>query len=269
MQNDGAVNLQAAFVLGWRSGTKAVVPALSQVANTQAIDRANFLQTLRREIANILAWRDPQRYLSLYREIHQEIRSLRSWRLEEVRERLAGLCKRYPNYNDFDGVATREYVLYADGVSWTENADLERRYRDLVLFAALSTVADEAWKDASMFIHTTSDEELTHLVNYVQQIEDTKLQLRIERAMDDNALARGDDARNLDNDFYRIVDLPHVAENRYGIHLKRTNEFAIYSFFVFDDGRISYSFYRSEPTFQKEEPLDPLLSVLEEVRLVR
>ena len=235
----------------------------------QAIDRANFLQTLRREIANILVWRDPQRYLSLYREIRQEIRSLQSWRLEDVRRRLAKLRKKYPNYSDFDGVATREYVLYADGVSGTEPAGLESRYRDLVLFGALSAVADEAWKDVSSkgFVHTTSDEELAYLVKYVRRIEDTKLRLRIERAMDDYALARRDDARNLDNDFLRIVDLPGMAENRYGVHLKRTNEFAIYSFFVFDDGRIHRTFYRSDPTYQKEEPLDPLHSVLEEARL--
>lgn len=267
----GIVALIVGFVFGWKSGAKAVVPLLSQVSNTQAIDRANFLQTLRRELANILVWRSPQRYLQLYSELHVEVKSLRSWRPEEVRKRLAELCKKYPNYSDFDAIATREYVLYADGVSMLDDAEIEARYRDLVMFGALSALADETWKDAAgkMFVHTTSNEELTHLAEYVHRIEDTKLKLRIEQAMDHNAWARRDDARNLDNDFYAIIDLPHIAENRYGVHLKRTNEFGIYSFFVFDDGRISYSFYRSDPTFQQKRLLNPLTSVLEEVKLAR
>jgi hypothetical protein len=267
----GIVALIGGFVFGWRSGAKAVVPALSQVSNTQAIDRANFLQTLRRDLANILVWRNPQRYLQLYRHLHTEVNSLGSWRPEEVRKRLAELCEKYANYSDFDAVATREYVLYADDVSMLDDAEMEGRYRDIMMFVALSSLADETWKDAAdkMFVHTTSDKEMAHLVKYVQRIEDTKLRLRIEQAMDHNALARRDDARNLNNDFYAIIDLPHFAENRYGVHLKRTNEFGIYSFFVFDDGRISYSFYRSDPTFQQEQGLNPLNSVLEEVKLVR
>jgi hypothetical protein len=267
----GIVALVGGFVFGWKSGANAVVPALSQISNTQAIDRANFLQTLRRELANILVWRNPQRYLSLYRQLHVEAKSLASWRVEEVRTRISELCKKYPNYSDFDAVATREYVLYPDGVSMLDDAEIEERYRDLILFVALSVLADESWKDAAakMFVHTTSDKELAHLTEYVHRIEDTKLKLRIEQAMDHNAWARRDDARNLDNDFYAIIDLPHFAENRYGVHLKRTNEFGIYSFFVFDDGRISYSFYRSDPTFQQERPLNPLHPVLEELKLAR
>lgn len=90
---------------------------LSEVSNTQATDQANFLQTLRRELANILIWRDPQRYLRLYRKHHSEVASLGSLRPEEVRWQLAELCKEYPNFSDFDAISTREYVRYPDGVS--------------------------------------------------------------------------------------------------------------------------------------------------------
>jgi hypothetical protein len=267
----GLAALVGGFVLGAKLSAKAVTPALTQVSNTQAIDRANFLQTLRRELANVMVWRNPQRYLQLYRQLNSEVSSLRSWRSEVVCKRLAELASKYPYYSDFDSVATREYVLYADGVSTLGDDELEGRYRDLVMFAALSSIDDAGWKDAAskMFVHTTDNKELTHLAEYVQRIEDTKIRLRIERAMDDNAMARREDARNLNNDYYSIVDLPHFAENRYGVHLKRTNEFGIYSFFVFDDGRIHYSYYRSDPTFTQEQPLNPLHAVLAEVKLER
>lgn len=264
----GIVTLVAGFMLGAKMSAKAVAPAFTEVSNTQAIDRANYLQTLRRELANILIWRNPQRYLQSYRQLHSEMASLSSWRPEEVRKRLAELCKKYPNYSDFDAVGTREYVLYPDGVSWNDDAELEGRYQDIVTFVALSVIADRTWKEAVSrgFVHTTSDKELTHLSEYVQRIEDTKLRLRIEQAVDAYNARRDEQSGILDNDFYSIRPLRHFAENRYGIYLKRTNEFAIYSFFMFDDGRTHYSYYRSDPTFEQEGHLEPLHAVLEEVR---
>ena len=66
----GLVALIGGFMLGAKLSAKAVAPQLKEVSTTQAIDRANFLQTLRRKLANILIWRDPQRHLQLYRELH-------------------------------------------------------------------------------------------------------------------------------------------------------------------------------------------------------
>lgn len=264
----GIVALIGGFVLGSKFSAKTVAPVLSEVSNTQAIDRANFLQTLRRELANILIWRDPQRYLQLYRQLHSDCASLGSWRPEEVRNRLAELCKKYPSYSDFDAIATREYVLYADGVSWSDSAELERRYQDIVTFVALSVTADATWKEAASrgFVHWLSDDELAHLSKYVQRIEDTKLRLRIDQAVETYYAWRNEQTGLLDNDFYSVRPLHHFAENRYGIHLKRTGEFAIYSFFMFDDGRTSYSYYRSDPTFEQEQRLHVLHEVLEEVK---
>ncbi len=264
----GIAALLGGFLLGSKLSAKAVAPAVREVLNTQAIDRANLLQTLRRELANILIWRNPQRYLQLYRQLHSEAATLSSWRPEEVRRRLTELCNKYPNYSDFDAISTREYVLYSDGVSWNDDVELEGRYRDIVTYIALSVIGDPTWKEAESrgFVHKLSDEELAHLSKYVQRIEDTKLRLRIDQAVE-AYFARRDEHNGLhDNDFYSVRPLHHFAENRYGIHLKRTGEFAIYSFFMFDDGRTSYSYYRSDPTFEHELRLDVLHAVLEEVK---
>ena len=277
----GLVALVGGFGLGWKWRSKATQAAIDSVSSTQAIDRANilrtqaidranFLQTLRRELANIMVWRDPRRYLQLYEEIHAEASSLKSWRAEEARRRHGELSEKYQFYSDFDAIGTRDYVLYADGVSMMTYADLEGIYRDIVMFEALSEIVDEAWKEAAkLFVHMTSDEELRHLTEYVGRIDDTKLELRIERAIEYFDLARAKDEQGLDNDFYSISYLPHFAEMRYGVHLKRTNEFGIYSSFEFDDGRTLESYYRSDSTFRKEEPLYVLGSVLEESRLDR
>lgn len=255
------IALIGGFLLGLLFGAKSVMSDLSEVKRTQAIDRANYLQTLRRELANILIWRDPGRYLQLYKQLHTEVTSLASWQPEEVRKRLEELWERYPNFSDFDVLGTREYVLYAEGVSSVNDDELEARYKDLVIFASLSTIAVKAWKDAKYFVHTTSEQELAHLSKYVGRIEDTKLRLRLERAME---CRTSHSYEAFENDFYSIRYLHHFAEDRYGIHLKYTNEFGIYSSYVFDDGRVSHRFYRSDSAFQLEQSLDPLHRVLEE-----
>lgn len=262
----GIVALILGLLLGFKSGAKTAVRFLNETSTTQAIDRANYLQSLRRELANFLIWRRPQEYLQLYKQLLAEAASFGSWRPEEVARRLGELCKKYPNYSDFDAIATREYILYRDGVSWNVDAELESRYRDIVTFVALSAIGDPNWKEAASrgFVHALSNKELAHLTEYVQKIEDTKLQLRIGRAVDAYYARRNEQTGILDNDFYSVRPLHHFAESRYGIHLKRTNEFAIYSYFMFDDGRTSYSYYRSNSTFEQEEHLDPLHAVLEE-----
>lgn len=263
-----------AFIGGYLGGRKAranaVVPVLNDVSLTQTIDRANYLHTLRRELANILVWRNPQRYLELYRQIHTEILSLKSWRAEEISKRLVELSLKYPNYSDFDFVGTREYILYPDGVSMYDNAELEKHYHNSWIFVALSVLGDDNWKDAAKrgFVNTTSEEELTHLTRYVQRIEDTKFEYRIQKAIYDYHLARKEFGANLNNGVYEIVYMPHFDETLYGVHLKVTNEYGIYSHFVFDDGRSSQSCYRSNSTFELEQPLDSLRDVLREIKLL-
>jgi hypothetical protein len=258
---------------GWRSGLKSANPIWQEALTTQAIDRANYLGTLRRELANILVWRDPQRYLQFYRKLHAEITSLVSWRHEEVDKRLTELRSRYQFYSDFDAMSTRDHVLYAEGYPFMSYDDLEARYKDIVMFAALSSISDPSWKAAASrhFVHTTSDTDLAHLSEYVQKIEDTKFRLRLERITESGASlpSIADNPLDFDNDAYSIKYLPHFAENRYGIHLKHTNEFGIYSFYISDDGQVRRSYYRSDHTFELEQSLCYLSEVVEEIHFAR
>jgi len=52
-----------------------------------------------------------------------------------------------------------------------------------------------------------------------------------------------------------VFRLQSYADVRCGIHLKQTNEYGVYSFFVHDDGKISTSYNRSDPSFGNEEAL--------------
>jgi len=179
----GIIALIGGVILGYRFAAKDALRLVRQLSYTQAIDRANYLGTLRRELANILISRDPQRYLMMYRELHREVSSLNLWQPEEVQKRLNELRSKYPFYSDFDALGTRDYVLYSEAVPFLTHDEIEARYKDMVMFAALSSIADGSWKDAAskLFVHTTSDKELEHLTKYVRRIEDAKLNLDLGR----------------------------------------------------------------------------------------
>jgi hypothetical protein len=52
-----------------------------------------------------------------------------------------------------------------------------------------------------------------------------------------------------------LAQWPALSDVRYGIHLKQTDEYGVYSFFVHDDGKISSRYARSDATFENETGL--------------
>lgn len=260
--------LWAGVGLGARGAAKVVAPKIDVISRTQAIDRANYLQTLRRELANIMIWHEPRTYLELYKALHAEVSGYRSWRADAIKARLAELCEKHPNYIDFDHIGTREYVLYSDGTDMLSNNEMRERYSDIVRFEALSLLADSAWKEASSFVHTTSEKELNHLVEYAQRVLDTQLRIKLERIVREYYLWRGNNRDLLDKmetDEYTVQHVEHFAENRYGIQIKSTGDYALYTFFVHDgpEVKISYHYYRSDPTFQSEQWLHDIRSAVD------
>jgi len=258
----GLVALIVGFLVGMKLFAKIAVPEIKEIEKTQAIDRANYLFTLRRELANLLIWRDPQRYLKLFQELSSEFKSFGSWRLEEINKRLAELSEKYPFYDDFDIIESKEYVLYSG--DWLNYEELEARYRDIATFVALSFVGNTSWKDERWRFELVFDDGHEHLSEYVQSIEDTKLIARMDRVMEDSKIYQ--QTSPFDNDSYSVRYLYSHYEDRYGIHFKLTNEFAIYTSFVFDDGHTTHSHYRSDSTFEKEEFLFENGALLEELK---
>lgn len=265
------IALFAALVVGrfWRyrsattSAVKAIEAAEANLAKQRATAVALYLHTLRRELANLLMWRDPERYRDIYGDLYQQVASLRSQPVETVRFRLTQLGEHYRLLEDFDIFGTREYVLYSDGACLSSMTEIEERYRDIVLFMEMSVVAEPAWHEVSSL--ATDDREAAHLSRYHRQVLDTQLQLRLDHAMAHYYAGRADDFQEpFENDYCTVQSLPHVAENRYGIWLKETGEYGVYSFFVFDYGDVHKSYRRSDAGFRAEHPLDSLQMVVDE-----
>jgi hypothetical protein len=260
--------------LGLWAGDKAAKSVaqkvLREVLRSQAHDRMNYLNTLRRELANYLIWHDPDRYFTLYRLIHAETSAIKDFDQAKCLEKRMKLCRKYENYNDFDLIQTCDYVLYSDVFSDRDVEQIEEYYKDIYLLQAYNITCD---KDAWRFFTLTSDEELKHLKRYVQRIKDTKLRLAIERAVEERRiweLGQGSfdlerfESEDFESNEFIVRRLSHYAENRFGVRVKKTNEYGIYGSFVNDNGKTYQSYYRSDSSFDKEEYLDCLHGTLKD-----
>ena len=162
--------------------------------------------------------------------------------------------------------------MYPDAVSWNSYEKLEANYRDLATFVALSLQSNASWQDAKYQIdfNFTAEhvpDKLEHLLEYVERIEDTKLIMRIDQAMDAYYSMRDKETGVLDNDFFALKMLYRSSPDLcYSLHIKRTNEFAIYTVFHFDEGGTSKSYYRSDSTFEKEVLLFSNPALLDELK---
>jgi hypothetical protein len=129
--------------------------------------------------------------------------------------------------------------------------ELEQRYHDILLFQALQTSLDKSWPAFA----TASSKEFEHLKEYARQVIDSKFKAKLKRAVAEIDTLKAHDLNVFETPDFSARHVSHYAENRYGIHLKSTNEYGLYGFFVADDGKIFESYYRSDAEFIKEEVL--------------
>jgi hypothetical protein len=237
-------------------------PALNELALNMASDRELMLSTFRRELANYMVRTDPDRFLRLYHKARAAESSIGSADKAEREAMFTIIVKKYPMYQDFDFVGTREHVLYADALSISPLEDIDEHYLNLVKFHALQRVLDEGWTFRG---EATSDRDLEHLQKYVEKIKDTKFRQRLLAAVDQFFIHRTDNRLSAEGPLayetnaLAVFYVHHFAENRYGFHFKDTDEFGLYgSFYDGSRDKNYHSFYRSDRKFEAEISLDYL-----------
>lgn len=247
--------LTAGLVGGFMAAAKLFAQitkeGLEEAARNRASDQDLLMRTFRRELANWFFKTDPDRYHALYERARIVEAGILKADPTERRELLTRIATDIPFIADFDLVGTREYILYADSLGpWDY---VEERYLDIVRWQSLQKAGDPAWRFIS---NPTSEDDLKYLDRYTQRLKDTRFRKRLEETMRLYWFARGGDiTREVDNDFFSVRYVHHIVENRYGIHLKDTNEFGLFS--TFDDGDFHHeSYYRSNADFSEETILD-------------
>jgi hypothetical protein len=248
-------------VIQWRVGKVLAEPMLHKLRRALADDEVRLLSTFRRELANFMVRTDPERFFRLHNEARATQISIgdaeKIVQLSDYRD----ICVEFPSFGDFDLVGTREYVLYADGLSYISIEEIEAHYLKLVKFDALTRALDEDWE---LFSFAIDDEEVAHLERYVQRIKDAKFLQRFKSAIVEFKSQRSDDAfaggNIYETGLLSVCRIVHRrAEVTWGFHFKDTNEYGIYGEFTSHErDKLSPIYHRSDKNFEMEELLDPL-----------
>ncbi len=243
--------------IAWVKSDAAKERELAFLKLKQEGDQIDFLNTLRREISNILIWSNPDHYRQLYVDLIAEAQNIKNYSAAEVELAHKRLCEKYKTFSDFDIIGLKEFVIYSGNVLRSEN-ELAAGYRDIATFLIQRGALDSRWLSAD----PPSDSELKFLDRQVSIIKATKLKIKLDLANDFYSHKRIFNADSpsknpsFENDLFTVWNLPHDFEIRTGFFFKRTNEYAIAAKHVFGDGKIHETAYKSNHKFEELEVLD-------------
>ncbi|WP_334367281.1 hypothetical protein [Bradyrhizobium sp. AZCC 1578] len=251
------------FVAGIYLGRQSQKSALGSMASTagrraSAANNANdrYLEVLQRELANVISRDNPDRMIALYRKAKAQERELLKADKARIQADLTALTHKYPVYEDFDKIGTKHFVPYSGEPVWGEEGELSDAYLDISKFLILARIQDGG-SPRPVF----PDHDEKSFQRCMQELKDRTFTASLRSAVDIYYLARrvaeqsGSQVHDYEDQQIGVFRLSSHADVRYGIHLKQTNEYGIYSFFVHDDGRTSSRYTRSDQSFENEKPL--------------
>lgn len=253
------VALVAGVAVGWWSAAKAFKLNIYQLDHRVADDHNNYLMILRRELANYIIRKEPEKFLNAYKRNHDELKRYKTLSRVALTGEYIALCERFKYLRDLDivGSGSQSHVLYDDAFSWSSVDDVLAHYWTICRFQRLKTLLDEHWAGFDV----TSTEDLAHCEEYVTAINDAKFVIRLEKAIRTYYASRSEVLTEFENDEFFVQPLHHFAELRYGVMFKDTNEFGIRSVFEFDetDKAPLITYYRSDSSYTKEDYVDTRL----------
>jgi hypothetical protein len=122
------VGIVAGYLAGWRVAFIAMRPTLQELNRNLASDRNLALRVLRRELANWMFRHDPDCYLKTYKIAHEATKAISTLDRSHQSVELSKLTDKHKFYTDFDLIATRDYVLYADALGINTYEEVEQHY---------------------------------------------------------------------------------------------------------------------------------------------
>jgi hypothetical protein len=252
-----------ALAIGVFLGRRSQRPALNSLASTagrkaSAANDANdrYLEVLRRELANVIARDNPDKMIALYRKAKAQDREMLKADKPRVQAELTALTHKYPVYEDFDKVGTKHYVPYSGKPLWGEEGELSDVYLDISKFLIVTRI-QVGHSQRTLF----PDDDDKSFQRCMQELKDRSFKTALEHAIDSYYLAcrvaeqSGAQIHDYEDQKIGVFRLPSHADVRYGVHLKRTDEYGVYSFFVHDDGKVSSQYTRSNASFGTEAAL--------------
>ncbi len=156
---------------------------ISRIRSAREEAEIGYFSVLCRELANELIRRNPDRFVELTDQIVMEVEEIQRLSKENALVRLKGMAQNYWEYSAFDGVGTKNYVLYEDGLAGTNDIEIEKRYRDIQIWCALNSVSNKPWRFTGECIST--EKRLEEIEEYVSRYKDTLLLYQLKSAKRD------------------------------------------------------------------------------------
>jgi hypothetical protein len=217
------------------------------------------LEVLRREIANLIVESDPDLMIRCYEKAWAYEREITASPERAVAEK-AALVAKFPMFSDLEMLGTRHFVPYREARDMWSDDDLVERYHEVSRILVFMRRRQEFSADVP--VHDAREREV--LNDCMQREKDRRFRERIEDAIRRfyafrAGLEKGDPTTFGVTDFedaeVEVIHLPSLPDNEYGITFKKTGEFGVYGFHVFDSGKIMYSYYRSDAPFKERKSL--------------
>jgi hypothetical protein len=219
-----------AFVIGAYVSARIAVKKINEFSFPEHYTSL-YLNVLRRELANILARRNPDDFLKMFKSVWTEAHTIPHLKEDRQRRMLTDLLSKYVEYESFDMIGTFDHVLYDDYLE--ETSEIESRYKDIVAFQAVQSSLNHKWKKYYPF----EEKQMPLVEEYVRNLKDRIFYKRIMSAYHDWDIfywAHKGEMSEYSTELFSVRTFYHYAENRYGIHLKDTNEYGLYSVFHAD-----------------------------------
>lgn len=218
-----------------------------------------YLEVLRRELANLIVAADPDLMIRCYEKAWNFEREIANNPARTHAEESA-LVAKFPMFSDFDLLGTRHFVPYNEGRNMISDDGLVERYHEISRMLIFMRRRNEF--KSKYPIHDEKERNILH--DRMRAEKDGRFRDRIEQAIRrfhayQAGLERGDPSAfpvaSFEDAEVEITHLPSLVDNEFGISFKKTGEFGVYSFYVFDTGKIMRSFYRSDALFSERNCL--------------
>jgi len=250
-----AIILTARFYRNYIDESKLILQ--TKILNLRGMEN-RYLEVLRREIGNLIIQSDPDIMLKVYEKAECLESHYRDAPKDHAQVALKCLTDKYPMFIDFDFIGTRHFVPYDEVCKDCGIAEIIEWYEDITNFLILSSICLEDTGDGNI----TNDKEKEVLKKIIRRIKDKNLKNNIDIAMQRFWLKESILEEEKQESIYELRDYEDaeyvvnkllfdvIPETKYGITIKSTEEYGIYSMYCGDTGKTSISYLRADCKFK-------------------